>query len=161
MECEIWVLAAPGPVRRTEWKVVLPAATRHGKLPSATSCLWNSSVLHHRMRRLRSLPAATDMPSPPPPGAPLGVLQVSAERFTGVSSPVGTAICFRVAFSENDEIAKGIPDTKLFETPWLGYQGRPDRIGRQILQVQGITIGDGNPTDRAMPLTRVVSRPIF
>src|SRR2546425_8222053 len=67
------------------------------------------------------------------------------------SSLFGTGIRFRDAFSKEDEIPKGISEKKFFEAPWLGLRGRLDRVGRQILLVQGFDIGHCDPAHTVPP----------
>jgi len=57
--------------------------------------------------------------------------------------------------SKEHAIAEGISDHKFLESPGLRFQGRTDCISRQILLIQGLTVGDANPTDRATARWRI------
>ena len=79
------------------------------------------------------------------------VFLMKTEQST-LSTLFGTGIRFGDAFSKDDEVPRKVSNGKLLETPRLGLQGSADRIGGQMLLVQGITVGDGDPTDRALLL---------
>src|SRR5579864_2820140 len=64
------------------------------------------------------------------------------------SSLSGTSIRLGDAFSKDDEIPKGVSNKELLETPRLGLRHRLNRVGWQILLVQGINIGHCDPADR-------------
>src|SRR5260370_28658452 len=79
----------------------------------------------------------------------------SVASFTGFafqsSSLLGSGIRLEDAFSKEEEISKRISEKKLLEAPWLGLRCRLDRVGRQILLIQHINIGDRDPTYAVPP----------
>jgi hypothetical protein len=64
-----------------------------------------------------------------------------------LSSLFGTVICLGDMLCKEDVVSKGIADHKLPKAPGLAGQGRAYGIGRQILLIEGITVGDADPTD--------------
>src|SRR6266852_88476 len=79
-----------------------------------------------------------------------GVASLTGFAFQS-SSLLGGGICLWDAFSKEEEIPKGISEKKLLEAPWLGLRSRLDRVGRQILLIQRINIGDRDPTHAVPP----------